>query len=300
MKRYIIFGFLFCFFFVAFVVSCNNKKSGNDEETIISGKTSILVDETLLPIVEDQLAVFESKYKAKIKLQPKSETECLIDLTTYKTKILILPRKLTVSEIAFFEQKNIKPQQTQFATDGLALIKNKKSNDTLINLVEINNFLNQKSSKIKGMVFDNPNSSSVNYFTKLANITKLPSKNIFSFKTNDEVLKYISQNDGYIGVVGINWMSQPTNESLKYLQNINILSVKSENSTEYVFPSQDNIAMQKYPLARDLYIINCQGYDGLGMGFASFLAGEVGQRIILKSGLVPFKTPGRKIRIITK
>jgi phosphate transport system substrate-binding protein len=52
-------------------------------------------------------------------------------------------------------------------------------------------------------------------------------------------------------------------------------------------------------LARDLYIINCQGYSGLGMGFASFVAGDIGQRIILKSGLLPIRTPGRKISFIT-
>jgi hypothetical protein len=31
------------------------------------------------------------------------------------------------------------------------------------------------------------------------------------------------------------------------------------------------IAEGKYPLARDLYIVNCQGYSGLGMGFAHLL-----------------------------
>jgi phosphate transport system substrate-binding protein len=29
----------------------------------------------------------------------------------------------------------------------------------------------------------------------------------------------------------------------------------------------------------------------LGMGFASFVAGDIGQRIILKSGLLPIRTP---------
>ncbi len=35
--------------------------------------------------------------------------------------------------------------------------------------------------------------------------------------------------------------------------------------------------------------VNCQGFSGLGMGFASFVAGDIGQRIILKSGLLPIK-----------
>jgi phosphate transport system substrate-binding protein len=50
-------------------------------------------------------------------------------------------------------------------------------------------------------------------------------------------------------------------------------------------------------LARELYIVNCQGFSGLGMGFASFVAGDIGQRIILKSGLLPYKVPPRKLSI---
>jgi phosphate transport system substrate-binding protein len=83
----------------------------------------------------------------------------------------------------------------------------------------------------------------------------------------------------------------------KYVDNVNTLSVIGNKSNESYSPSQNNIAEGKYPLARDLYIINCQGYSGLGMGFASFVAGDIGQRIILKSGLLPIRIPGRNIKI---
>ena len=76
-----------------------------------------------------------------------------------------------------------------------------------------------------------------------------------------------------------------------------MLSVLNTEDNKYYAPTQSNIATAQYPLARDLYIINCQGYSGLGMGFASFIAGEVGQRITLKSGLLPVKMPGRNIKI---
>jgi phosphate transport system substrate-binding protein len=36
------------------------------------------------------------------------------------------------------------------------------------------------------------------------------------------------------------------------------------------------------------------------MGFASFVAGDRGQRIILKSGLLPVRTPGRLLLIKNK
>jgi phosphate transport system substrate-binding protein len=98
----------------------------------------------------------------------------------------------------------------------------------------------------------------------------------------------------------MNWIFQPTEEIKKALENVTVLSVKNNTSNEYVYPSQENLANRKYPLARVLYIINCQGYDGLGIGFASFMAGETGQRIILKSGLAPLREPSRNIRIRNK
>ena len=86
----------------------------------------------------------------------------------------------------------------------------------------------------------------------------------------------------------------------KYVEKVNILRVKGLTGEASFLPTQNDIAEKKYPLARDLYIINCQGYSGLGMGFASFIGGDIGQRIILKSGLVPVRTPGRKLLIMTK
>jgi phosphate transport system substrate-binding protein len=83
----------------------------------------------------------------------------------------------------------------------------------------------------------------------------------------------------------------------EFVKNVNILSVKGLKASNYYFPSQNNIAEGKYPLARDLFIVNGQGYTGLGMGFASFVAGDIGQRIVLKSGLLPERIPGRKINV---
>ena len=168
----------------------------------------------------------------------------------------------------------------------------------LVDLQNVILFLQEKPSPVKGLVFDNPNSSLVNYLLAVANVKNVPARNVFSFKNSNEVIKYISENEGIIGVVGINWINQPSAETENYLKKVTVLSVKGATSNDFVYPSQDNIASKKYPLARDLYIINCQGFEGLGMGFSSFVAGQIGQRIVLKSGLVPFKMPGRNIRIV--
>ncbi len=281
-------------FSLVVLYACNGSQN---KETILTGTTSVLVDETLLPIIEDQKAVFENQYAAKIKLIPQSEKEAVVSLTKKNSGVIVLSRKLNKEEVSVFKNRKIVPIETPFAIDAITLIKNKKSKDTLVDLNDIVDFLKGNRTKIKGLVFDNPNSSTVRYFSEVAKIQSIPEKDVFSFKTNNEVIKYVSENDGMIGIVGLNWLFQPKKEMKKYVDNVSVLSVKDAHSKEYIYPTQENIGTRKYPLARVLYLVNCQGYDGLGMGFSSFIAGEIGQRIILKSGIAPIREPGRNIRI---
>ena len=291
---------MYSLIFISFLfVMCNQKEQKKaDKESILKGSTTIFVDETLTPIMEDQVAVFESNYEAKIKLVSKSETETLISLFKQKSAIAVLTRNLTNEENKIFEQKKITPKITKFATDAIAFISNKSTKDTLIDLKNVVEFMQGKpSSSIRGLVFDNPNSSTVRYMNLLAEIKSIPENGVYSFKTNDEVIKFVAQNKGMIGVVGVNWLFQPMPKMKEFVNKVNVLSVKGLTGENYYAPSQNNIAEGKYPLARDLYIINGQGYSGLGMGFASFVAGDIGQRIILKSGLLPVRIPGRRINV---
>lgn len=298
MKKIILLFSVFFIFGIGIFVSCKQSDSKKDKESIIKGTATLLVDETIKPIIEDQIAVFESTYDAKIVLDAKSEKEVIQTLIKDSTGLVVLSRPLNSDEIKFFGQFKIKPKTTKFATDAIALISNKKDGDTLIAMKDVVAFLKgQPQTKIKGLVFDNPNSSTVRYFTALAGVKEIPKEGVYSFKSNEEVVKFVAENDGMIGVIGINWLLQPTASIKDYLTNINVLSVQGLNKNSYFAPTQNNLAEGTYPLARDLFIINCQGYSGLGMGFASFLAGEIGQRIILKSGMLPKDMPGRKILI---
>ncbi|WP_459640866.1 PstS family phosphate ABC transporter substrate-binding protein [Flavobacterium sp. CGRL2] len=286
---------------MSFCLPCVTKKSKNEaeKETILKGSLDVAVDETVKQIVDDQVAVFEGTYyDAKITVKPKSEAEVINDLLNQKAKVAITTRDLTTEEKARFEKSKINPRVTPFAHDAIAFISSKNNNDTLIALKSVIDFIQGKpDSKIRGLVFDNPNSSTVRYMKELAKVNEVPKTGVFSFKTNNEVIKFVSENEGMVGVIGVNWLYQPTPDMTEVIKKINVLSVKGLNSDKYYSPTQDDLALGKYPLARDLFIINCQGYSGLGMGFASFVAGDIGQRIVLKSGLLPYKTPGRKLKI---
>lgn len=267
-----------------------------DQETIIEGKTTVLVDETLVPIVQAQTEIFEDKYPAKLTIQAKSEAEVIRSLFQKSTRVAVLARKLTEKEMKGFGQKKIFPKTTPIAKDAIALITQKITQDTLIQLDEVLNMLKGiPSSKYDGLVFDNPNSSTARYLMQLAQVNQFPEKGVYSFATNEAVVKYVAKNKRMLGVIGINYIFEPAIELRNFVQQISVLSVSKASGSACFSPTQNNIAEGSYPLCRNLYIVNCQGYSGLGMGFASFVAGEIGQRIVLKSGLVPVKMPSRKI-----
>jgi phosphate transport system substrate-binding protein len=285
----------YCVLFLA--ISCN-KSADATQETILKGNATLLVDATLMPVMEDQVQIFESRYEATIKMNAQSETEVIQSLVKDTSSIAVLSRKLNADEMKIFANRKIIPKITPIAIDAVTLITNKNSNDTLVDIRDVIDFMNGNSSpKIKGLVFDNPNSSTVRYMNTLAGLTSIPQKGVFSFGTNNEVIKFVSQNEGMIGVVGLNWLTQPRPEMQPYVDKVAVLSVKGNNQNDFYAPDQNNIAEGKYPLSRELYIVNCQGFSGLGMGFASFVAGDIGQRIILKSGLLPYKVPPRKLSI---
>ncbi|TCK82841.1 PstS family phosphate ABC transporter substrate-binding protein [Albibacterium bauzanense] len=284
------------------IISCTSTPPTKETHTIVTGIVSIVVDETFQPIVEDQLTVFENTYlEADITLVNRPEKLAINYLMNDSAKIAILSRTLTKEEMQFFEAKKIVPKITRFATDGIALITSKGNQDSVVTVDDIINILQGKPSTISTLVFDNPNSSTVRFLKELAAITDFPKERIYALNSNADIIKYVYNNPHAVGVVGINWMAQPDADLLEYTKGLKVLGVKNQRGKDgddaFYKPSQNNLALGKYALARDLYVINCQGVMGLGVGFSAFLAGERGQRIILKSGLLPDSIPPREINI---
>jgi phosphate transport system substrate-binding protein len=78
------------------------------------------------------------------------------------------------------------------------------------------------------------------------------------------------------------------------------MAVSSEpnaNETNSYKPFQAYLFYGYYPLTRTVYIILNDPRGSLPSGFTSFLTSDRGQRIILKSGLVPATQPIRIVHI---
>jgi phosphate transport system substrate-binding protein len=141
----------------------------------------------------------------------------------------------------------------------------------------------------------------VRYLKQISGNKDFKQKNIYALKSNKEVIKYVSEHPDAIGITGFAWLNDPDKDYADAVDKVKIVGIKDESSktapSEYFKPSQTTLVQHTYPLSRSLYIIDCTGRKGLGAGFASFLASERGQRIILKSGLLPDSIPTREINI---
>lgn len=300
---------IFTFFVVLFLTSCKDDKTVNEnvkeiEETFTTGYTTIYVDNSVMPIVEDELAVFQSRYeRVQIKQVNKPQDDVIAALLSDSTEVAVMSRKLTEKEEQRFKDNNVEPEVTAFAVDAIAFITKETSKDSIIKLEEVYKVLKgDTSTNIKSLVFDNAKSSVLKYLLDKAEVKTVPKEKVYAFKTNKEVLKYVNENEGAIGVIGVNWLVQPPAEVKTYIDSIKVLAVNNANAEKeiekgYFKPSQSNIAAGLYPLTRTLYVLNYQGKDGLGTGFAIYTSAEDGQRIVLKSGLVPVTTPTRDIEI---
>lgn len=291
--------YLFLILTISVITACNHQSpESKGEEYYTYGEATIVTDESLFPIVDDQHQVFHNTYKrAKINMVYKPLQEALNLFVNDSIQIAILPRMLKEDEADYFTRRKIKIRATKFATDGVALITGKDNVDSLISKEEIIDILSGKSNKKRVLVFDNPQSSTVEYLMEMANVKELPKKSVYALKSNQEVITYIKNNPSAIGVVSVNWMKRPTPEMVEDINAVKFIAVKNDKG-EYKLPSLNNLKVRDYPLVRDLYIIDCQGKAGLGTGFAGFLAGDIGQRIILKSGLAPDSLPSRQINIV--
>lgn len=272
-------------------------------EKFSGNEARFIVDESFSPIVDEELYIFKALYpnfKPTVSYSP--ENGAVGQFLNDSARVVILSRDLDSGEYRLLRGRNSSPKIVPFAIDAVTFIVNEASKDTSITLSEIKKMLNGNAKTDKNIVFDNPNSALVRYLKDLSGNKTLKQKNIYSLKSNKEVIKYVSSHSDAIGITGFSWLNDPDKDYADAVQKVKIMGVRDDigkhASSEYFTPSQNTMALKQYPLTRNLYII--YKTSKLGMEFAAFLESERGQRIILKSGLLPVEIPSRRINVQRK
>ncbi|HCN85145.1 MAG TPA: phosphate ABC transporter substrate-binding protein, partial [Sphingobacteriaceae bacterium] len=143
-------------------ISC--KRSNTEEQNYTEGSATIIADESFAPVLEDQLFIFRDNYpKAHLKMIYKPENELLNQFMNNSGGVVIMSRLLNPAERKVFENKKVVIRVNRFAIDGIALIINQSAEDSVVAVDDIIRVMKGKKGKIKSLVFDNANSSTVRY-----------------------------------------------------------------------------------------------------------------------------------------
>lgn len=276
-----------------FLFGCNGQQARTDLDNPKSGRINISVDESFKPVIDSQIQVFEALFpQAKINAVYKPEAECLKDLSSDSTRMIIITRGLSDPEEKFYKDSfHYVPASDKVANDAIAVVVNNKTKDSTFTLDKIRGILSGSTGDKQIAVFDGLQETSSIRFA-IDSILKgkpLDPKKVFAVKNSQEVINYVANNQDAIGFVGVSWIGNKEDTSqLSFLKKVRIAALECRCPEKtFVKPYQANIVMKRYPLVRGLYYILKENYEGLGAGFANFLTYEKGQKIFNRAYLAP-------------
>jgi phosphate transport system substrate-binding protein len=295
------------------LIACKGKKTDAPDDTLFSGVITVAVDETLAPIVQEEIDVFEAHYYlASIIPMYTDEVSAINLLLKDSVRFAVMTRPLRDEEIASFHSRKFFPKSIKIATDGIALIVHKNNPDSIASVEMLRQILSGKvlrwnevfpKSKLGNIavVYDNPNSSTVRYVQDSICRDKQLSEQSYAAGANPGVIEYVARTPGALGVIGVNWISEEQDSvSREFSESIQVMRVSREakptqkNSYQ---PYQYYLYTGQYPFVRNIYINLNDPRSGLPSGLTSFITSARGQRIILKAGLLPATMPVNIVNI---
>ena len=318
------------------VVSCGKVKRGE----YARGSATIFCDDGFKNILQEEIQVFEFSYpNASILPFYVSEQQAIDTLLSNNTDAIIVTRELTKDQKEYMKRTYKKIIRSHcIAVDAVALITNKDNNVKSISMDEIRDILNGKKTKWSQLggndtttikiVFDNAGSSTVSYMReqflpKGAKISDIP--NTYAQNNNAAVFDVVKKDKNALGIISVSWLgddlsaaqSIPVDKRYEGYKNendtvatnlttsVNILAVSNPTQENDMDPTaykpyQVYINSGEYPLFRKVYMITSAPKSSVITSFYSFVTGFAGQKIISRTGILPFNMQKRVVELKQK
>ena len=279
---------------VLLINSCQTykEKEGKLLDTPERGTISVRADESFKPVIDEQVKVYEANNPGtKINVLYKPEAECLKDLLVDSIRMIIATRGFTAEERNFIiDSMKISPTKMVVARDAVAVIVNPLAEDSLFSMNELREILTGKFRKRLIPVFDGAQATStVRFIVDSLLKSDSLSPQSMAARSSQEVIDYVAKNPQTIGFIGVSWIgNRQDTAQLSFLKKVKMAWLESQEFPgKYFLPVQINIYNRSYPMVRDLVYILKEKHRGLGVGFADFLSGQIGQLIFKRAFLMP-------------
>jgi len=297
--------FVFCVLVMLQACTKSSKR-----ETPTEGSIKVAADPAVSKMSGQIVDAFTHIYGyANVEFQEMRAADAINALLDDSVRVIIIPGTLTLEQIDALKKKNIYPTIQPVAKDAIAVIIHPDNPDSMLRIDVLKaiadgsitnwNQLNPKqTSREIEIVIDQAGASVAMYLQDSLLQGKALASGIHTIGSNQDVIHYVSQNIHAIGFVGVNWICN-SNDSMAigFLQQVRPVHLKNEQDGSYYLPFQAWIGQELYPLRRTVNAISLETRSGLGTGFISFAAGDKGQRVVLKSGLMPATKPVRQVRL---
>ena len=314
-------------------VSCGEVKRGE----YAKGSATIFCDDGFKNILEEEIQVFEFSYpESSILPFYVSEQEAIDTLMSDNTQAIIVTRELTKDQKEYLKKKFKRVVRTHcIAVDAVALITNKDNDVQSISMDEIRDILQGKKtrwSQLGGndttaikIVFDNAGSSTVSYMrdTFLPEGAKISDNpNAYAQNNNAAVFDIVKKDKNALGIISVSWLGDdlsaakniPVEKRYEDYKNendtvstnltteVNILKVSNPTeANDYspiaYKPYQVYINSGEYPLFRKVYMISTASKSSVINSFYMFVTGFAGQKIISKTGILPYHMNARVVEL---
>ena len=283
--------------FVCFLQGLAGCQSYDDQKKELKdtgdrGTIYVSADESLKPIIDAQVQVYESHYpEAKIIVNYKPEAECLKDFAVDSIRMIIATRGYSREEENFMvDSMKVAPEMMIVALDAIAVIVNPTAKDSLFTMNELREILTGRFKKKLMPIFDGVKATSTVRFI-IDSVLRGDSLTLAASaaRSSERVINYVSKNPDAIGFIGVSWVGNKDDTSqISFLKKVKMAQIESVDIPgNYILPVQANMYLRRYPMIRGITYILKENYRGLGHGFAYFLSGEIGQLIFKRAYLVP-------------
>ena len=283
---------------------CGSKPNPEKEAAYQKAASFFVADESFYPILDEELYYFTTQTLDSITPVYINEQDAIKKVMKLETWLAFTTRDFTAKERQNLIDRKYMPRAIPIAYDGLAIIVNNANPDSCITITdfarilkgEVNNWKDIYPQSKLGeidVVFDNPLSSTVRWCVDsiLGGQQFSTRKNIGAVKTSAAVIDYVEKHENSIGIIGSNWLNDKRDTTnITFKKNISVMGVSKMKTAEKYNswkPYQYYLYNGNYPLRRTIYALLNDTRNGIPSSFTHFIQLPKGQKIILRSGLLP-------------
>ena len=269
---------------------------GTVEDTLTSGRISVVCSPELLGLIQRQQAVFDSLYPgSRIAVSAGSSSEAVRALFAAECDLAVIDRELDPVERGAALRGGLDLEGYRFARDGVALVVHRGNRVENLALDQIRGIFQGSATRWEDLggsplairpVIQSPGSDIMAYFVgKVMNGEQIRAPVVYG-ASDSGVVAQVADHPGSIGIVSMAWAER----------GVKPLRLATLKGLSYWRPNAETVHRGDYPLARDMSLYVRSTGPALANGFITFITSREGQTIVRDRGLVPTAVPVRFVR----